>query len=95
MEVEANIAALDSCQDFLLAKLFCKLCYRSANNETTKVLQIESGSDVVSVHNSFRRRARFALLNIGMHCSILEFSCHRWQNNLGTYWCNLGIFGGA
>ena len=38
MEVEANIAPLDSRQDFLLAKLFCKLCYRPANNETTKLL---------------------------------------------------------
>ena len=42
-------------------------CYRPANNETTKLLQIESGSDVVGVHNSFRRRATIALLNIGMH----------------------------
>ena len=46
MEVEANIAPLDSRWDFLLAKLFSKLGYRPANNETTKLLLIESGSDV-------------------------------------------------
>ena len=23
--------------------------------------------------------------------AILEFSCHRWRNNLGTYWRNLEI----
>ena len=27
--------------------------------------------------------------------AILEFSCHRRRNNLGTYWRNLGIFRGA
>ena len=42
MEVEANIAPLDSRQDFLLAKLFCKLCYRplwnfSSRNRVTPV----------------------------------------------------------
>ena len=81
MEVEANIAPLDSRQDFLLAKLFCKLCYRPANNETTKLLQIESRSDVVGVHNSFSRRATFALLNIGVLLVELLYHCH-----LGLIW---------
>ena len=67
MEVEANIAPLDSRQEFLLAKLFCQLCYMPANNETTKLLLIESGSDVAGVQDSFRMRATFAVLNIGMH----------------------------
>ena len=35
MKVEANIAPPDTRQDFLLAKLFCELCYRPANNEIT------------------------------------------------------------
>ena len=90
MEVEANIAPLDSCQDFLLAKLFCKLCCRPASNETTKLLQIESGSDVVGVHNSFRRRATFALLNIGCTLGVLIvellYHCH-----LGLIWESIQI----
>ena len=34
MEVQANIAPLDTRQDYLLAKLYCKLCYTPANDET-------------------------------------------------------------
>ena len=45
-------------------------------------------------------RSHFQVLNwevvsesLTDHChSILEFSCHRRQNNLGTYWHNFGIF---
>ena len=98
MEVEANIAQLDSRisrQDLLLAKLFCKLCYWPANNETTILLQIESGSDVVGVLNSFRRRAAFALLNIGNWDALLDlcvlivellYHCH-----LGLIWESIWI----
>ena len=87
MEVEANVPPLDSRQVFLLAKLFCKPCYRPANNETTKLLQIKSGSDVVGVHNSFRRRATFALLNMGCTLGVLIvellYHCHHgliWES---------------
>ena len=66
MEGEANIAPLDARQDYLLAKLYCKLCYRPANDETVRQLQVESGSSVVGTNNNFKRRATFALLNIGM-----------------------------
>ena len=40
MEVEANIAPLDAHQDYLLAKLYCKLRYRPANDETVRQLQV-------------------------------------------------------
>ena len=66
MVVEANIAPLDARQGYLLAKFFCKLCYIPANDETVRQLQVESGSSVVGTNNNFKRRATFALLNIGM-----------------------------
>ena len=38
-------------------------------------LQVESGSSVVGANNNFKRRATFALLNIGMQSWSRESSC--------------------
>ena len=63
MEVEANIAPLDARQDYLLAKLYCTIDQQMMR---LLQLQVESGSSVVGTNNNFKRRATFALLNIGM-----------------------------
>ena len=75
VEVEANIAPLDTRQDYLLAKLYCKLCYRPANDKTVRLLQVESGSSVVGTNNNFKRRATFALPNIEMLSWSRASSC--------------------
>ena len=59
-----------------------------------------SGKDthISMISNSvthLRSYTNTATTDIQCFMTILEFSFHRQQNNLGTYWRSLGIFGGA